>query len=117
MHDPRCDRLAHLLVNFSTRLQPGEKVLIDAFDIPQEMTVALIRAVREAGALPFVQIHQARQSPDNQEIVIEGIVIEGIVIVCREYYEGQMHWYAQGMKRMHCVPGLPHPEVEFHCLH
>jgi len=62
MHDPRCDRLAALLVNFSTRLQPGEKVLIDAFDIPPEMTVALVRAARAAGALPYVQIHQARVS-------------------------------------------------------
>jgi aminopeptidase len=62
MHDPRCDRLAHLLVNFSTRLQKGEKVLIDAFDIPAEMTVALIRAAREAGAVPFVQIHQGKVS-------------------------------------------------------
>jgi aminopeptidase len=62
MHDPRCDRLANLLVNFSTRLQPGEKVLIDAFDIPPEMTVALVRAVRAAGALPYVQILQARVS-------------------------------------------------------
>jgi len=62
MHDPRCDRLASLLVNFSTRLKPGEKVLIDAFDIPVEMTVALIRAAKEAGALPYVQINQARVS-------------------------------------------------------
>ena len=62
MHDPRCDRLAELLVNFSTRLQPGEKVLIDAFDIPQEMTVALVRAARAAGALPYVQVLQARVS-------------------------------------------------------
>jgi aminopeptidase len=62
MHDPRCDRLAHLLINFSTRLQPGEKVLIDAFDIPQEMTLALVRAARAAGALPYVQINQARVS-------------------------------------------------------
>ncbi|HEX4083800.1 MAG TPA: aminopeptidase [Chthoniobacteraceae bacterium] len=58
MHDPRCDRLAHLLVNFSTRLKKGEKVLIDAFDIPAAMTVALVRAARAAGALPYVQIHQ-----------------------------------------------------------
>ncbi len=62
MHDPRCDRLASLLVNFSTRLQPGEKVLIDVFDIPQEMTIALVRAARAAGALPYVQINQARVS-------------------------------------------------------
>ena len=60
MHDPRFDKLAELLVNFSAKLKPNEKVLIDAFDIPSEMTVALIRAAREAGALPMVQTHQAR---------------------------------------------------------
>jgi aminopeptidase len=60
MHDPRFDRLAHGLVNFSTKLEPGDTVLIDAFDIPAEMTVALIRAARKAGAVPLVQTHQAR---------------------------------------------------------
>ena len=62
MHDPRFDKLAHGLVNFSTKLGKGETVLIDAFDIPPEMTVALIRAARELKALPFVQVHQARVS-------------------------------------------------------
>ncbi len=60
MHDPRFDRLAHGLVTFSTKLQPGEKVLIDAFDIPPEMTIALIRAARSVGAVPLAQTHQAR---------------------------------------------------------
>ena len=60
MHDPRFDRLAHGLITFSTRLQKGEKVLIDAFDIPPEMTIALIRAARSVGAVPFAQTHQAR---------------------------------------------------------
>ncbi len=60
MHDPRCDQLAGLLVTHSTRLRKGDKLLIDSFDIPEQMTVALIRAVRAVGALPFVQTHQAR---------------------------------------------------------
>jgi len=60
MHDPRFDKLAKLLTGFSTALQKDDKVLIDAFDIPAEMTVALIRAVRDCGAVPFVQIHQGR---------------------------------------------------------
>jgi aminopeptidase len=60
MHDPRFDKLARLLTNYSTQLKTGEKVLIDAFDIPAEMTVALVRAARAQGAIPFVQIHQAR---------------------------------------------------------
>lgn len=62
MHDPRFDRLADLLVCFSTRLQKGERVLIDAFDIPPEMTVALVRAAARVKALPYVQIHQAQVS-------------------------------------------------------
>ncbi len=60
MPDPRYDQLARLLTGFSTQLQKGERVLIDAFDIPPEMTVALIRAAREAGAAPLVQINQSR---------------------------------------------------------
>ena len=60
MSDPRYDQLARNLTGFSTRLQPGDRVLLDCFDIPEAMTVALIRAVRAAGALPLVAIHQAR---------------------------------------------------------
>ena len=59
MQDPRFNVLARQLVRFSTSVKKGEKVMIDAFDIPSEMTVALIRAVREVGAMPFVQIQQA----------------------------------------------------------
>ena len=60
MHDPRFDQLAKLLAGFSTKLKPGDRVLIDAYDIPPEMTVALIRAARSAGAIPMVQTHQSR---------------------------------------------------------
>jgi aminopeptidase len=60
MHDTRFDQLARLLTTHSTVLAPGNRLLIDAFDVPAEMTVALIRAARAAGALPFVQLHTAR---------------------------------------------------------
>jgi aminopeptidase len=60
MHDARFDELAKLLVEYSTRLQRNENVLIEAFDVPDEMTVALIRAARKAGATPFVQVQRAR---------------------------------------------------------
>src|ERR1700729_3191464 len=62
MHDPRFDKLAHGLINFSTKLGQGDKVLIDAADIPAEMTIALIRAARAAGALPLAQTQQVRVS-------------------------------------------------------
>jgi aminopeptidase len=60
MHDPRYDKLARILVTHSTKLRTGDKVLVDAFDIPDEMTVSLIRAARAVGAAPLVQVHQAR---------------------------------------------------------
>src|SRR3979490_1524390 len=60
MHDARFDKLAKLLVEYSTRLRRNENVLIEAFDVPDEMTIALIRAVRKAGAIPFVQVQRAR---------------------------------------------------------
>jgi aminopeptidase len=60
MNDPRFDLLAKNLVNFSTSLKAGETVLLDMFDIPDEMTVALVRAVRAVDAVPFVQIHHGR---------------------------------------------------------
>jgi len=60
MHDARFDKLAKLLVEYSTRLKRNENVLIEAFDVPDEMTIALIRAARKAGAIPFVQVQRAR---------------------------------------------------------
>lgn len=58
--DSRFTQLARGLTGFSTSLRKGERVLIDAFDIPDAMVVALIRATRERGAHPYVQIHRAR---------------------------------------------------------
>jgi len=60
MHDERFDKLAKLLVEYSIRLKRNETVLIEAFDIPDEMTVALVRAVRNAGGVPFAQVYHAR---------------------------------------------------------
>jgi aminopeptidase len=60
MHDDRFEKLAKLLVEYSIRLKRNEAVLIEAFDIPDEMTIALIRAVRKAGGVPFAQTYYTR---------------------------------------------------------
>jgi aminopeptidase len=62
MHDPRFDKLARLLVEYSIRLRRNENVFIEAFDVPDEMAIALIRAVRKVGATPLVQIQHAQVS-------------------------------------------------------
>ena len=68
MHDVRFDKLAALLVNYSTNLTRDEKVLIETFDAPDEMTIALIRTVRKAKAVPFVQVQRAQVS---RELALE----------------------------------------------
>ena len=58
--DPRFAKLAHGLVNYSCALKKGERVLIDAFDIPDGMVIELIRAAKAKGAHPYVNINRAR---------------------------------------------------------
>ena len=60
MHDARIDALARQLVRYSTALQKGEKVLIDLYDVPDSIGLALIREARAKGAFPFIRIHQSR---------------------------------------------------------
>lgn len=59
MIHPYHETLAQVLTQHSTKLKKGENVLIDAFDVPESFVIALVRAVRKAGATPFVQLHSA----------------------------------------------------------
>jgi aminopeptidase len=56
MIDPRMTRLAELLVHYSTDLQRDDKVLIEAIDVPHEMTCELVRVARAAHGHPLVTI-------------------------------------------------------------
>lgn len=60
MMDPRYETLARNLVTHSVSLKKGERVLIEAFDVPDAMVVALVRATRSAKAIPYVQLQHAR---------------------------------------------------------
>ena len=60
MTDPRYTKLARLLVNYSTEIKKGDRALLDMIDVPDEMAIALIRAVREAGGTPFVETRHTR---------------------------------------------------------
>ncbi len=60
MVDPRMNKLADLLVGYSTKVQPGECVLIDAYDAPEEMVTLLVKRVAKTGGLPFVETHSAK---------------------------------------------------------
>ena len=60
--DSRYLDLAEQLVRHSTSLKKGEKILLDLVDTPEEMGVALIRAVRKRKGIPFVRLGTNRLS-------------------------------------------------------
>src|SRR5207245_10336560 len=68
MNVERSNKLAKLLVEYSILLKRNETVLIEAFDTPDEMAVALVRAVRNAGGVPFAMVYHARV---NRALAIE----------------------------------------------
>ncbi|HML69372.1 MAG TPA: aminopeptidase [Clostridia bacterium] len=54
MFDPRILKLADGLVNFSCAVKPGENVLIQSIGGNEDLTRALIKAVYQAGSVPFL---------------------------------------------------------------
>jgi aminopeptidase len=86
--DPRYIDLARNLVSHSTSVKSGERVLIHSFDIPEEMTIALIRAVKERGGQPFTQIQSAR------------VDRESMLGVSQEQLETSLTWELERMKSM-----------------
>ncbi len=60
MPDPRYAKLADLLINYSTCLQQGEHLLIEAFDMPRGMVIELVKAAKEVGSIPHVAIRDGQ---------------------------------------------------------
>ncbi len=56
MRDPRIKTLSDNLINYSCRLQKGEKVLIESIGLEKELVKALVESAYEAGGIPFVTI-------------------------------------------------------------
>ena len=54
MTDPRINKLADVLIGYACAVKPGEKILIEAIDVPHEFTKALVRTARDAGGHPLV---------------------------------------------------------------
>ncbi|MDR2030374.1 MAG: aminopeptidase [Puniceicoccales bacterium] len=53
--DPRYEQLAQVLVKFSLKIQPNDRALIHFTAAPEEMVLALMRAIHAAGGHPFVR--------------------------------------------------------------
>jgi aminopeptidase len=62
MTDPRYAKLAGLLVKYSIELKKNERILLDMIDVPDEFVIQLMRAARQAGAIPLVETRHTRIS-------------------------------------------------------
>jgi aminopeptidase len=61
MHDPRIDKLANLLLDHSCRVKKGERVLIEAFDLPEvDLVCALVEGASARGVVPLVSTKNNR---------------------------------------------------------
>jgi aminopeptidase len=60
MTDPRYAKLATLLVKYSIALKKSERILLEMIDAPDEFTIQLMRAVRQVGAIPLLEIRHSR---------------------------------------------------------
>ena len=74
MHDPRYSKLAATIVNHSCQLGKGEHILIEAFDIPCEMVIALIEEAQRVGGHAHVaerstRIMRALQEHGQEEAI------------------------------------------------
>lgn len=98
MSDPRFRQLADLLVGHSTRLQPGEPVLIEATQIPPAMVNALVASATAAGAIAVVDT--------KDETIVRKLQSEGdeAAVRARMKLLGELELYR--MKKMKAYIGL-----------
>ena len=69
MTDSRIVKLADVLVNYSCDIKPGEKILIEAIDVPHAFTKALVAAAADSGGEPIVML---KSNEINRALMIAG---------------------------------------------
>jgi len=69
MTDPRMTKLADVLVNYSCAVKPGEKLLIEAIDIPHDFTAECVRTCFKAGGHPLVLL---KSNQINRALMMNG---------------------------------------------
>jgi aminopeptidase len=94
MGDPRIEKLAGIIVNYSVDIRPGEKVLIQNINPEPEFVKALVSAVHRAGGLAFVAL---RDKSIERELYLNG---------GEEQFELQAEFEARRMEKMDAYIGF-----------
>ena len=82
MNDPRYTRLADVLTQHSTSLAPGEHLLVETWDIPEDMIIALVESAQRAGAHVHVVANNSRIQR-AQMMAIEDTALESMAGIDR----------------------------------
>ncbi|MEL6822823.1 MAG: aminopeptidase [Calditrichota bacterium] len=69
MKDPRLKNLANVLINHSIDMQKGDNVLVEAFDIPDQLIQTLIQTIAEKGGKPYVWL---KQNAVTRQLLLNG---------------------------------------------
>jgi aminopeptidase len=69
MTDPRIEKLADVLVNYSCALKAGEKLLLEAIDVPHAFTRAVVAAAAKAGGSAVVLL---KSNEVNRALMLNG---------------------------------------------
>lgn len=77
--DPRIRKLAQNLIRYSTRLQPGEKILIEVTGLELPIVRALVEEAYAVGGLPFVSI----KNPQVTRALMMGATDEQVTAMAR----------------------------------
>jgi aminopeptidase len=93
MFDPRITKLADVLINYSCGVKKGERILIEAVDVPHEFTCECIRQARLAGGIPHVKLESTQV---KRELMLHGTPEGWNVIADAERFV---------MERMQCYIG------------
>ena len=94
MIDPRVGKLADILVNYSLRIQKGERVLIQNTNPEPEFVKAIVASVHAAGGLAFVTL---RDKTVERELYLRG---------SEEQFELQARFERERMKEMDAYIGF-----------
>lgn len=94
MRDPRQQKLAELLIQYSTQIQPGEKVLIDCIGDCGELCREIIEEVYKADGIPFINV---------EDPVLNAAVIRDAKA---EFFTTQRKWEELRMNEMNAYIGV-----------
>jgi len=94
MRDPRCARLAQVIVHHSIQLEPGEAVMVESFDLAGGLVLDLVEEVQRARGIPVVVLRDQRVTRSLMRAATEA------------QFQLQSAMELEDMKRVQCYVGL-----------